>query len=362
MTCDLRSIGHLCHDEPREPAKTIKSQLESASEGGDAALKQDELAGSSWPTSVDEIRAGEQLLQETEVDLGTPTAPTNGHTSSAQLVEPSPASGAPGELLGSKRQSQFQDMHSIHPSYMFNAPEVNSEYNLFSDFLSTSLLNDGAMFPGNDAQGLYSDSPIINTVAASTNGYGRHHQPNQASRLHNHSQVPAALSGGKARQTSIMPTDKARETYYMTAADPAGSDTPEERMDKLLEAKYDAGMLRPFNYVNGYARLDRYMDKHMRPENRKEIKRALDGFRPEFRVRMQALTDYELVRVEMWFERSLMEYDRVFASMAIPACCWRRTGEICRGNKEMAELIHVPIEQLRDVGSFDAIERSDGSG
>ncbi|KAL8706804.1 MAG: hypothetical protein Q9201_000175 [Fulgogasparrea decipioides] len=337
MTCDLdrpctrcvkRSIGHLCHDEPREPAKTTKPQPESANEGGDAALKQDELAGSSWPSSVDEIRAGEQLLQETEVDLSTPTAPANGHTSSAQLVEPSPASGAPGELSGVKK--------------------VNSEYNLFSDFLSTSLLNDGAMFPGNDAQGLYSDSPIINTVAASTNGYGGHHQPNQASRLHNHSQAPAALSGGKAHRTSIMPTDKARETYYMTAADPAGSDTPEERMDKLLEAKYDAGMLRPFNYVNGYARLDRYMDKHMRPENSKEVKRALDGFRPEFRVRMQALTDYELVRVEMWFERSLMEYDRVFASMAIPACCWRRTGEICRGNKEMAELIHVPIEQLRD--------------
>jgi hypothetical protein len=44
-----------------------------------------------------------------------------------------------------------------------------------------------------------------------------------------------------------------------------------------------------------------------------------------------------------------MEYDRVFASMAIPACCWRRTGEIFRGNKEMAELIRVPMEELRDV-------------
>jgi hypothetical protein len=55
--------------------------------------------------------------------------------------------------------------------------------------------------------------------------------------------------------------------------------------------------------------------------------------------------------VEMWFERSLMEYDRVFASMAIPACCWRRTGEIFRGNREMAELIHVPIESFRDVSA-----------
>jgi hypothetical protein len=46
-----------------------------------------------------------------------------------------------------------------------------------------------------------------------------------------------------------------------------------------------------------------------------------------------------------------MEYDRVFASMAVPACCWRRTGEIFRGNREMAELIHVPIEKLKDVSA-----------
>lgn len=245
-------------------------------------------------------------------------------------------------------------MHNFHPSYMFTAPEVTSEYNLFNDFLSTSLLNDGAMFPGDDVPGPYPDSPFINSVAAGANGYGGHRQSSQTSRLPNPSQHPAACPSGKVRRTSVMPTDKARETYYMTAADPAGSDTPEERMDKLLQAKYDAGMLKPFNYVKGYARLNGYMDKHMHTKNRQKIQQKLNGFRPNFRERMQALTDYELVRVEMWFERSLMEYDRVFASMAIPACCWRRTGEICRGNKEMAQLIHVPIEQLRDVGSCGA--------
>lgn len=134
----------------------------------------------------------------------------------------------------------------------------------------------------------------------------------------------------------------------MTAADPSGSDPPEERMNKLLKAKYDAGLLKPFNYVKGYARLNQYMEKNMKQSSRQKILRQLDKFRPKFRERMQSLTDIELILVEMWFERSLMEYDRVFASMAIPACCWRRTGEIFRGNKEMAELIGVPIESLRD--------------
>lgn len=144
----------------------------------------------------------------------------------------------------------------------------------------------------------------------------------------------------------------------MTAADPSGSDAPEERMNKLLKAKYDAGMLRPFNYVKGYLRLNRYMEQNMQPSSRQKILRQLDRFRPKFRERMQSLTDIELVLVEMWFERSLMEYDRVFASMAVPACCWRRTGEIFRGNKEMAQLIHVPIENLRDVSQTAKIQGS----
>ena len=234
---------------------------------------------------------------------------------------------------------------------MFNEPEVSSEYNLFNDFLSTSLLDDGAIYQGDDSQGLYSDPSLINTVAASANGgsaqYLSAQQQNQAQGTPQGTNTSQASS--MTRPASTIPNDKAQETYYMTAADPSGSDTPEERMNKLLKAKYDAGMLRPFNYVKGYARLNQYMDKHMQPASRQKILRQLDRFRPKFRERMQTLTDVELVLVEMWFERSLMEYDRVFASMAVPACCWRRTGEIFRGNKEMAQLIHVPVEKLKDV-------------
>ena len=239
-------------------------------------------------------------------------------------------------------------MHTFHPNYMFNAPEVTNEYNLLNDFLSTSLLDDGGMYSQDDMQGLYSDPSLINSMNAPFPGSNG--MPATTSL-----QAPpsrAAQAGNEiSRPSSTVPIDKARETYYMTAADPSGTDPPEERMQKLLKAKYDAGMLKPFNYVKGYARLNQYMEQHMQPVSRQKILRQLDKFRPKFRERMQTLTDIELVLVEMWFERSLMEYDRVFASMAIPACCWRRTGEIFRGNKEMAELIHVPIESLRDVGA-----------
>ncbi|KAI4104508.1 MAG: hypothetical protein LQ339_003811 [Xanthoria mediterranea] len=368
MTCDLdrpcarcvkRNIGHLCHDEPRDHAKPAKIHSGSLEDGDrNATLRQDDLTADGLSSSVDQQRASEQLLQETDLDLGTQPVPTDVQTTSAQLADSSPTSGAPSELPGGKilgysgwslgEQNQFQDMHSFHPSYMFNAPEVTNEYNLLNDFLTTSLLDDDNMFSTDDAQAPYPGNSLGSTIAGGTNGQGSQRSSTQIFRFPGASQAATAAPSETIRPSSAMPTDKARETYYMTAADPAGSDTPDERMEKLLKAKYDAGMLRPFNYVKGYARLNQYMDKHMQPTSRQKILRGLDRFRPKFRERMQTLTDMQLVRVEMWFERSLMEYDRVFASMAIPACCWRRTGEIFRGNKEMAELIHVPIEQLRD--------------
>jgi hypothetical protein len=36
----------------------------------------------------------------------------------------------------------------------------------------------------------------------------------------------------------------------------------------------------------------------------------------------------DLVFIEEAFERLLLDYDRVFSAMGIPACLWRRTGEI----------------------------------
>jgi PAS domain-containing protein len=72
-------------------------------------------------------------------------------------------------------------------------------------------------------------------------------------------------------------------------------------------------------------------------------------FRPTFRDVAQSLTDIDLILVEEAFERLLLDYDRVFSAMAIPACLWRRTGEIYKGNQEFADMIGVSVDKLRDV-------------
>ena len=254
-------------------------------------------------------------------------------------------------------QNQFHDMNSYNPQFMM-APEVHNEFSLLNDFLNTSLIDDSAAnLPDGQGSLLGSNQPHQPQVAdllggRSSSGGDSNKMPQlappnaiQAGSMPPPSMRPAASTSQSA---SAKPTDKTRE-FYLQAADPSGHDTPEERMQRVLRAKYEAGMLKPFNYIKGYARLGAYMDGHIASASKQKILRQLDRFRPRFREKMQKLTDIELVYVEMWFEKSLTEYDRVFAAMAIPACCWRRTGEIVRGNKEMAELIHVPVERLRDV-------------
>lgn len=227
---------------------------------------------------------------------------------------------------------------------MYNAaPEVTNEYNLLNDFLNNSILDDRGLLQ-DDGSGFYSDPS-----AALPAGLNNSLLPASGAQTPSTGLQAAQQANALAisRPASTMPPDKTRE-YYLQAADPTGNDNPDERMQKLLHAKFEAGMLKPFNYVKGYARLSAYMDEHMNASSKQKILRQLDRFRPKFRQAVQALSDVQLLMVEMWFEQTLMEYDRVFASMAIPACCWRRTGEIFRGNKEMAELIHVPLEKLRD--------------
>lgn len=223
------------------------------------------------------------------------------------------------------------------------APEVTNEFNLLHEFLQTSLLDESNLLP--DALG----TPSAEGMPAFPNAGTGLLPPGGVAQ--GNSMLPPNAEHAKTitRPPSVMPsTDKARE-YYLQAADPSGNDTPEERMQSVLKAKYEAGLLKPFNYIKGYQRLSSYLDTHVASSSKQKILRQLDRFRPKFREKMQALTDMDLVYVEFWFERTLMEFDRVFASMAVPACCWRRTGEIFRGNKEMAELINVPVESLRGV-------------
>ncbi|KAG8694256.1 hypothetical protein FRC08_008605 [Ceratobasidium sp. 394] len=136
----------------------------------------------------------------------------------------------------------------------------------------------------------------------------------------------------------LLPAATKTEKFLLTAADQEPG-TRDERLARVIHAKYEAGLLRPYNYVKGYARLSRWMDHNMSNESKKQILQPLSVLRPKFR---------DLVFIEEAFERLLPDYDRVFSAMGIPACLWRRTGEIYKGNREFAELVGVDVSRLRD--------------
>ncbi|KAK3656336.1 Transcription factor [Elasticomyces elasticus] len=434
MTCDQqrpcarcvkRDIGHLCHDEPRESAAGGKGGGRRKSEGVDAGDEGGGVqeveeggvgvanGGLQYATGAAQMSGMDSVMglavtsgqQQQQIAQPAPISPT--HHRNTSLASNNNTSNTNNNNNGlttttatfdwsnTNLQNQFQDMHHLHPNYMFNTSEVTNEYNLLNDFLSSSLIDDGNLYanPGPEdngvTQSLYND-PLLSTGSLNALGntfapqsaiqqqnhnhqqnqhtqqpqqrpptqhrqftppHPPHQQQNQQNQQQTHVSKPS-LDESPSRPPSAFPLTqsdaKARDAYFLTAADPAGTDSAQNRLHKLLKAKYDAGMLKPFNYVKGYARLQSYLSRHVSPSNIRRILEQLSRFRPKFREAMQGLSDVQLVLVEMWFERSLMEYDRVFASMAIPACCWRRTGEIFRGNREMAVLLGVDVGRLRD--------------
>ncbi|GAA6052425.1 hypothetical protein JCM3770_000235 [Rhodotorula araucariae] len=136
------------------------------------------------------------------------------------------------------------------------------------------------------------------------------------------------------------------ERFLLTAADQKDG-SRSDRLARVIHAKFEAGLLRPYNHVAGYTRLMKWMSENMSASSRQRTLHTLSEFRPTFRAIASGLTDLDLVFIEEAFERLLLDYDRVFSSMGIPSCLWRRTGEIYKGNKEFAALVGVPIEHLQ---------------
>ncbi|KAI9280188.1 hypothetical protein BC943DRAFT_331295 [Umbelopsis sp. AD052] len=266
MTCDdgrpcqrciKRSIGHLCHDEPKPSSSANRTPQSKALSTG----KNEQTSGSSALYKSDSGQA---------------------------------SSSMPLQLFGNQMAGGPLTFASEH---------MGNEISVISAFLDSL---------GGDVQTLFSNN-----------------------------------ENGGNNQSATPPINNPAENYYITAADPRDGRL-EDRLTEVINAKYEAGFLRPYNYVNGYARLQKFMDSNMSPSSRQRILNVMGTFRPAFRHVAQSLTDIDLILVEEAFERLLLDYDRVFSSMGIPACLWRRTGEIYRGNKEFAQLVNVPIQMLRE--------------
>ncbi|KAF9045017.1 hypothetical protein BJ165DRAFT_1474827 [Panaeolus papilionaceus] len=312
MTCDegrpcqrciKREIGHLCHDE-RRPKVVDKPAVTSA--------------------------AG--------VDLARTYAPVPVYQAAPVI---SPANG------GWPIQT-----------YMYPPETFGNEFSVLTDFLETlgedsffsasSTVSPALVSAASYGAAVATDTGLSATAATATTPLAQ--STNIAAAT---SAIPAttSLAAATMEMTSttqdILPAATKTEKFLLTAADQE-SGSRDERLNRVIRSKYEAGLLKPYNYVKGYARLSRWMDRNVSQESKQQILQPLSVLRPKFRAVAQSLRDLDLVFIEEAFERMLLDYDRVFSAMGVPACLWRRTGEIYKGNREFSELVGVDGYMLRD--------------
>ncbi|KAH7090957.1 hypothetical protein BKA62DRAFT_724449 [Auriculariales sp. MPI-PUGE-AT-0066] len=360
MTCDegrpcqrciKREIGHLCHDD----YKPISNRYRDKSPGAEASGSGSATPQVGLPTATPlqhQHQPPQQPLppavqsQQQQVPQQVPQQfPVNPPINYVMPTVPMQALQQPAQLPPSTTANW-----PLYPQSSLGGTMLEGFGNEFAD-LSSILDNlDDPVFWNQPSFGQYPYSsaplaqPTSNTLQIPQQ---QQQQPVQVAQdlspLDEDTQV---ISAPPSPGVSVLPTPSKTEKFFLAAADlPTGS--RESRLNRVIHAKYEAGLLKPYNYATGYARLSRWMDR-LSPKAKQQILQPLGVLRPKFREVAQSLTDMDLVLIEEAFERLLLDYDRVFSVMGVPACLWRRTGEIYKANREFAELVGVEGHMLRD--------------
>ncbi|KAF9268001.1 hypothetical protein L218DRAFT_955157 [Marasmius fiardii PR-910] len=340
MTCDdgrpcqrciKREIGHLCHDE-RRPRPNEKAQQSQDISSLATTPTTTAISGPSGAMSYSSLFSAPAQTQS--YISSSATWPTNANSQTS--------------------------------SFLYR-PDIGNEFSVLTDFLET--LDDSSFFaaPSTVTPSLMSN-PTSNGFGGTTlNTFGNFNtaptsitQPSSSST--SPTQPQPALQSQPTSENSTNPDHKSSsspgpplpsesltktEKFLLTAADQEDG-SRDERLNRVIRSKYEAGLLKPYNYVKGYARLSRWMDRNVSQESKQQILQPLSVLRPKFRAVAQSLRDMDLVLIEEAFERLLLDYDRVFSAMGVPACLWRRTGEIYKGNREFCELVGVQGALMRE--------------
>lgn len=359
--CIKRGIGHLCHDESTPGRQKKNRKLENSINGANSPMTTSELQNETLAIAGDNPQSPPISIFGQGIPLSGKGSTTNLNKNLTFNQEPFFYS----EHAGSEFSSLNDFLSMIDDPELVNGA-LNDNNNNTDSLMAFLLGNSDQAGSQNVSAGINNMLPFSPNVAQmqaafpdvnlqrqkvdnqtfSTN-QNQNYQEGKIERVQNTSfQKPQPLPVDGNHQPMI--SDSARDKFFLTAADPTTEISPEERLKQVIKAKLEAGLLQPYNYAKGYARLQSYMDNYMNQSSRQRILKPLSIFRPAFRAIARTLKDVDLVLVEESFERMLLDYDRVFTSMAIPACLWRRTGEIYRGNKEFASMVGVTTDDLKD--------------
>lgn len=137
--------------------------------------------------------------------------------------------------------------------------EVAFDDSCASDFLET--LDDGSFFtsPQTVTPSLMS-APTYPDQAADGVGSTYVAQPTPATGPSRGTTAEPHAAPPEDPAPSLLPSATKTEKFLLTAADQE-SGSRDERLNRVIRSKYEAGLLKPYDYVKGYARLSRWMDR-----------------------------------------------------------------------------------------------------
>ncbi len=101
--CIKRNIGHLCHDELRDPIKRSKSEHDTSTGEEETSPKHETSSGNGMSTSF-QPGTEQQIVQDADLSLDPPPLPQGGPVDPAQILTPSPVSGTQTQTLNSSNQ------------------------------------------------------------------------------------------------------------------------------------------------------------------------------------------------------------------------------------------------------------------
>ncbi|KAJ3114974.1 hypothetical protein HK100_001504 [Physocladia obscura] len=352
MTCDdgrpcqrciRRKIGHMCTNEPT-PAQqkeyhTQHSQIHSQIQSQIQSQFQSQVQSGQTPANnqgaILYANAANFLVNNSGATAQNPGTP---HLDLIAATTGASASDSPAQLFAPTLLSQ--NLSQNLPLTQNYSHMMGNELTIINDFLAS--LETPATQQLQQQQLMQHPKP-----------QQQQQQPPQQRHRNGQQQHTSLVDrGSSSTPTAIQPQQtealSSTERFVLTAADPTTIGSGEDRLNQVISAKFEAGLLKPYNYINSYKKLNAWMETHMSPTSRTRILNVMGLFRPRFQWVAQRLTDMDLVLVEEAFERMLLEYDRVFSSMGIPSCLWRRTGEIWKCNKEFAQLVGIPMDQLKE--------------
>lgn len=174
----------------------------------------------------------------------------------------SPQAAQPGPSLAQNsfqmpsvpQQQQLQGVAQTQqdPSPIAQIPTPTSSSNLsvaggMVDTSNNNMINAPASTPSSYLH------PSPDTNATSSSGNSRENLPTMGS-------TTANEKPQEEKQPILIPAATKTERYLITAADQE-SGSRDERLNRVIRSKYEAGLLKPYNYVKGYARLSRWMDR-----------------------------------------------------------------------------------------------------